>query len=200
MALEDLLGLSDGYMTMANNFYIYSDLKQRGRMTYFPADMDSTLGNGIYNLKLLVSGNYSEHPGVFFRPLTSKILSYPSYLKKYKQYLLELTESLVNPTVLFPYIDSVVNMIRQDVEWDLGLPRLGDSNTQPFGGGENLEDIFKQIMEYNPAGLTPGMNDTRLSFDESISSSYRGEVITSVKQYIKDKSSNVLAFYKSNAL
>ncbi|KAI8090410.1 coth protein-domain-containing protein [Thamnidium elegans] len=197
MAMEDILGLSDGYMPSANNFYLYRDPNQNNRFTYIPADMDSTIGNGIYRLDLMLSGNYSEHPGIFSRPLTRKIFAYPNYLNKYKEYILKFTQTLVNPSIMFPYIDSVVDMIRPDVEWDQSLPKTGESVSQPFGK-VNASAIRDIIRVYGEPGMVPSFDEKTESFDIAINGPYRKETSVNLKDFIREKSANILAFYNQS--
>ncbi|KAI8090406.1 coth protein-domain-containing protein [Thamnidium elegans] len=194
MAIEDILGLSDGYMTLSNNYYLYRDPNQNNRFTYIPADMDTTIGNGFYRLDLMLSGNYSEHPGFFYRPLTRKIFSYPNYLNKYKEYILKFTQTLVNPSIMFPYIDSVVDMIRPDVEWDQSLPRASKKEAKPFGGA-NASDIIDLAQNYNPPGLTFSVENKTESLDVALNGPYRKDTYVNLKDFIREKSANVLAFY-----
>lgn len=39
----------------------------------------------------------------------------------------DMSQSLVNPIVMYPFIDSVVDIIRLDAEWDQSLPRIGSA-------------------------------------------------------------------------
>ncbi|GAA5798491.1 hypothetical protein HPULCUR_003895 [Helicostylum pulchrum] len=194
MAIEDVLGLSDGYMTSANNFYLYQNPSKNNRFTYIATDMDATLGNGIYQLDLMLSGNYSEHPGFFFRPLTRKIFSYPNYLNKYKEYILKFTQTLVNPSIMFPYIDSVVDMIRPDVEWDQSLPRAGGRVTEPFGEN-NQQAVIDFLTRCNPPGLAPSTDNRNKSLDAAINGPYRTDDSIDLKGFIREKNANVLSFY-----
>ncbi|KAG2237294.1 hypothetical protein INT48_009027 [Thamnidium elegans] len=194
MAIEDILGLSDGYMTVGNNFYLYQDPNQDNRFTYIAADMDSTIGGGFYRLDLMLSGNYSEHPGFFSRPLTRKIFSYPNYLNKYKEYILKFTQTLVNPSIMFPYIDSVVDMIRPDVEWDQSLPQAGEFVSEPFTKDE-MATILKIMTKYNPPGVMISVEKKTESLDVAINGPYRNDPNINLKDFIREKSANVLAFY-----
>ncbi|GAA5808628.1 hypothetical protein MFLAVUS_002020 [Mucor flavus] len=196
MAIEDVLGLSDGYMTVANNYYLYRDPNQNNRFTYIAADMDSTVGSGLYHLDLMLSGNYSEHPGIFFRPLTRKIFSYPNYLNKYKEYILKFTQTLVNPSIMFPYIDSVVDMIRPEVEWDQSLPRAGERVTEPYGGNDTT--VIANILSLSPPGLISFRENKTESFDVAINGPYRTNASVNLKDFIREKSTNVLTFYNQH--
>lgn len=121
MLAEDLLLC----MTFANIFYLYKDPNRAGRLTYFASDMDTTISITFIKLYLMISGDYARHPGIFRRPLTTKLLEYKPCLDRYQELFLNLTKTLINPSILNPYIDSLVNMIRADVEWDNSLPRIG---------------------------------------------------------------------------
>ncbi|KAI8979696.1 coth protein-domain-containing protein [Mycotypha africana] len=125
MALENLLGLSDSYMTVGHNFYLYQDPREGGRFTYIPNDLDTAVGLTGYSIETITNGNYTEYPGISLRPLTKALLTYPQYRRRYEDLLLTLADGLINPTVIFPYIDNTSDMIRSDVEWDQNLERKG---------------------------------------------------------------------------
>ncbi|KAG2237296.1 hypothetical protein INT48_009029 [Thamnidium elegans] len=194
MAIEDILGLTDGYMSSANNFYLYQDPNQNNRFTYIPADMDMTVGMGFFLLDLMLSGNYSEHPGIFSRPLTRKIFAYPNYLNKYKEYILKFTQTLVNPSIMFPYIDSVVDMIRPEVEWDQSLQQAGKVTKDPYGE-ESTEALINLVQSYNPPGMILSSQSRSESFDAAINGPFREITRVNLKDFIREKSENVLAFY-----
>jgi hypothetical protein len=195
MALENLLGFSDAYMTMVNNFYLYSD-PQSKRMIYIQADLDTTIGISLYDMDMMISGNYSAHPGFTFRPLTRNFFANPTFTSSYEELLLNLTQTLINPTVLYPFIDNVVNMIRPDVEWDQSLPRLGKDQFAPIlGGGEDLSAILPLF----PAGFRTNWTDIPQTFDSSVNGPTNSTTTESVKGFIKRKSDAILAFYNKTA-
>lgn len=202
MAVENLLGLSDAYMTMANNYYLYKDPQQSGRITYIPADFDTSIGKSLFNLSMMTSGNYAEHPGVFLRPLTKHLLSYPSYSKLYQDLLLNISVALINPSVLNPYIDSIVNMIRTDVEWDTQLPKLGKKVIPNFGK-QNFTEVVELLTRNSPpgfrfAGTSLGQGTYNTSLDNAINGTYPDEYLLSVKGFITKKSAAIITFYKKN--
>ncbi|CAO3656949.1 unnamed protein product [Mucor hiemalis] len=195
MALENLLGFSDGYMTMANNFYLYED-PNSGRMTYMPSDLDTTLGICLYDINMLLTGNYTVFPGLTFRPLTKKFFSYPAFSKPYEQLLLNLTQNLINPTIMNPFIDSVVDMLRSDIQWDLSLPKLGEYKIMPFANlsGIDLSDIF-------PPGFRTDWSDLEVpqTFESSLNGPINSTTMESVKGFIKRKSDAIIAFYSQSS-
>jgi spore coat protein CotH len=182
MAVEDMLGFSDGYMTMADNYYVYNDPENPGRMIYIPTDMDTTLGISLFETSLMESGNYSEHPGFNLRPLTSKLFSNRGLLRSYQDKFKKLSQSLVNPSVMDPFIDNIVQVIQPDVDWDLTLPRLGEASVQ----GLNISgiDTMGNFSDFLPPGFKTNLSDM-------------GNVgtVDSVKEFLSEKSTNVRAFY-----
>lgn len=190
MALEDLLGFSDGYMTMTDNYYLYHDPDQPGKMIYIPSDLDTSIGSTLFELDLMLSGDYAKHPGFNFQPLTRHLFSNPDILQQYKDTILKLAKELIHPSVMMPRIDSVVDMIRPDVEWDQSLPRVGS----------NLESVLTESV-LSPAIFPPGMKKDfdlylRFPFDQAVNGPLNCSRVESVKGFIHKKIEAVLEFYK----
>ncbi|KAI8098289.1 coth protein-domain-containing protein [Gilbertella persicaria] len=196
MAIENLIGLSDAYMTLGNNYYLYQDPRQSGRFIYISTDFDDSLGRSLFDLEPMLSGNYAEHPGFLSRPLTRKLFSYPVFLKAYEELLLTLSNTLVNPSIINPYLDSVAKMIIPDVEWDFKLPRLGT-----YKQGDFPEFVFRRggreyLQTFLPAGVQQQttFNLSIGNFDESLNgpSPPRSE---SIKTFIAKKHAAIMDFY-----
>lgn len=185
MAVENLLGFSDGYMTLADNYYVYNDPKNPGRMIYIPTDMDTTIGISLFDDKMMRSGNYSEHPGFNLRPLTRKLFSNSELLTSYQDKLKKMSQSLVNPTIMNPFIDNILEIIKNDVEWDQTLPRLGNASAQPGLDMSNVTQIGN-LTDFLPPGFKTNLSEL-MSADTS--------TVDSVKGFLSDKSNNVRAFY-----
>jgi hypothetical protein len=195
MAVENLLGFSDAYMTLADNFYIYNDPKSPGRFIYIPADLDTTIGIALYELDYLLTGNYSEHPGFNIRPLTSKLFLNQILLDNYQHVLLNLTQQLINPNIMDPFIDSVVSMIYPDVEWDQTLPGMGTFQVPPI---DNMDPGASGNVTSNPLlgpGFRTNWTDVPQTFDSSLNGPTNSTTMESVKGFIARKSANILAFY-----
>lgn len=194
MALENLLGFSDGYMTMADNYYMYSDPKEAGRMIYIPSDLDTTIGIALFDMDMMISGNYTAHPGLTFRPLTRKFFSYDYFSTPYQGLLLNLTQNLVSPTIMNPFIDSVVNMIRTDVEWDDHLIKMGKFVMPPVGNDQN----YNFTLGMFPPGFRLNWTDVPQTFESSINGPTNSTTMESVKGFIARKSEAILAFYNQS--
>ncbi|KAI9480423.1 MAG: coth protein-domain-containing protein [Benjaminiella poitrasii] len=193
MAIEDLLGLSDAYMTMADNYYLYQDPNQNNKFTYIPADIDTSLGICMFNISLMTSGNFIEHPGLPYRPLTKKLLSYKSYIERYEGMLNMFSKELVNPSVIFPFIDDVIRMIRPEVEWDQSLPRVGN-RTLPN------DPLFQDPAVFLD-NMLPGFLATdqliifNETFDEAIEGFSTDNNTLSVKPFIQQKYDRITQLY-----
>ncbi|CEG76210.1 hypothetical protein RMATCC62417_11139 [Rhizopus microsporus] len=124
MALEILNGYDDGYIFNANNYYIYQD-PSSNKYIYIPSDLDMTLGFAMGDIRPLITGNYSTFPQIYNRPLTNKMLQVPELKQQFEETLINVTKLLVNPTATNDYINSLVEMIQEDVAWDAQVPRVG---------------------------------------------------------------------------
>ncbi|KAI9283280.1 coth protein-domain-containing protein [Sporodiniella umbellata] len=118
--LDVLAAYVDGYLSNLNNYYIYQDPKTN-KFTYMCADMDLTFGSSMVNLQKFTSGNYSAYPGMYERPLSKQILRVPEFEAKYRQIIQNTTNQLFNPDATNQRIDDLVNMIKEDIEWDKTL-------------------------------------------------------------------------------
>lgn len=197
MVIENLLGFSDAYMTLADNYYIYSNPKASGQMVYISADLDTTIGISLFQLNLMLSGNYTEHPGFTFQPLTKKLFSSDVFSTLYQEMLLNMTQNLVNPTIMNPFIDSVVNMIRPDVQWDGMLSKLGQLNiptalNNTEATNESKDEMFSKLP---PGLLTDWFSTGPQTFDSAVTGPSNSTTMESVKGFIAKKSEAILAYY-----
>ncbi|KAG2204353.1 hypothetical protein INT47_009395 [Mucor saturninus] len=199
MVLENLLGFSDAYMTLANNYYLYNNPKSDGQMIFISSDLDTSLGISLFDMTMMISGNYTEHPGFTFQPLTKKFFSHEAFSTSYQRMFMNLTQILINPTIMNPFIDSIVEMIRPDVEWDDKLERIGEFNIPPVGGGQNSSDGDGLGLDMFPPGLRSDWSDVPQTFDSAINGPTNSSTMESVKGFILRKSSAILDFYGNNS-
>lgn len=193
--------MADSYMTASNNYYLYKDPRKNGRITYIPADTDTSLGTSFfYNQSSLTRGSYADHPGILYRPLTKAILANPEILKQYNDIRLSITQKLFNPKVMNPYIDSIVDMIRTDVEWDSTLQRVGRRSSRPPGTPLDISRLYNEIKQFVPPGYVFKYlieSPPNVPLDVAVGGEYPPNNMLSVKNYIAKKSSAVLKFYKN---
>ncbi|RCH97885.1 hypothetical protein CU098_010244 [Rhizopus stolonifer] len=132
MAVEILLGLSDGFIAGHNNFYLYKN-PSTDRMFYIPADFDLNMGNSINGISGMLTGNYSTFPQMNSTYLMDKLLQVPEFKQTFESYLFNITQNLVNPTVMNNRINDLSNMLKEDVAWDQDLVYAGFNFSSMFG-------------------------------------------------------------------
>ncbi|ORZ18671.1 coth protein-domain-containing protein [Absidia repens] len=192
--IEIVGGLSDGYIANANNFFLYDNLAER-RFTYLAADFDTTLGNTFVKLEDMWSGNYSQYPGFSMRPLAQKMIQVPEFKAQFEQLLLNTTQRLIDPEFINPRIDDLVKMIRQDVEWDIGLPKMNPNATIDTETAEYFKD---------PKDLPPPMDwDTikdiqkrsHVDFDIAVNGPTHSISLPGVKEWFANQSKAIQDYF-----
>ncbi|KAI9268714.1 coth protein-domain-containing protein [Sporodiniella umbellata] len=123
MALEVLLGYSDGYLTMCDNFYLYQNPKNK-QFIYIPTDLDLTIGNTFFSMEDIWSGDYNRMPAIHSRPLFVQMMRVPAFQKRFEEIVQEVNIRLVNPAISFSHFKRISDLIRDDVLWDRSLPRV----------------------------------------------------------------------------
>ncbi|KAI8146996.1 coth protein-domain-containing protein [Fennellomyces sp. T-0311] len=197
LALEIVLGFSDGYFAMANNYYLYQNGLNSEQFYFIPSDVDITLGSTIVKLSDMLTGNYSTFPGVHIRPLMNQLLQVPALKDRFELLLQEISQRLVNPTVLFPTLDATVDMIRQDVEWDLSLPRLSTFDWNTVFNDTNPIDIEEALSSYpiDAATIEDSFNRGPISFDVAVNGPTGYISVCGVKEFITNSSRAIQSFY-----
>ncbi|CAO0799590.1 unnamed protein product [Mucor circinelloides] len=210
MALEVLLGFSDGYNTMADNYYLYEDPEAKN-FFYIPSDMDLTMGSTIFKLDDMWSGNYSTFPGMGSRPLMNKILQVPEFKQQYEQLLVNISQALTNPVVVNDRINDLVDMIAEDVAWDQTLPRVGANIITGMGASiDNTTDSSAPVDSAATAVLGDAIPDNldmetikdfadRMNVSIPFSTAVNGNTghpsLSGVKEWFQTSSENTLNFY-----
>lgn len=182
-------------MILVDNFCIYSEPKTK-RMLYIPTGLDITTGASIFLKSYMIDGNYSSHPGFKLRPLAKQLFANQE-LNTFENLHFDMSQSLVNPTVMYPFIDSVIGMIRLDAEWDQSLPRLGsDIGLRSRDNFRNTPGVNSFLPpRFHFGGLSTMLKQT---LEESIGDTINFITQQSVKQFITNKSTNVIASYNQS--
>lgn len=205
MALEVLVGYSDGYLTLADNYYVYQMGVNSTRFLFIPSDLDMTFGSTLVKMSDLLSGDYNRFPGLHDRPLTTQFLRVPEFKDRFEELLKNLATDLVTPKVLDPVIDDTVNMIRPDVEWDLTLPRLSKFNfsNAEDAMGDLMDMSSDQASQFNMPSTVDNATVTELfsgatsnvTFDQAISGHLGLLSLASIKEFIANQSSATQEYY-----
>lgn len=126
LAHEILVSNLDGYIVGGNNYVLYDDLKNE-RIVMSGQDFDISMG--LLADEPFITGNYQRLFGFNKRPLTTTLLKVPKYRQRFEEILYTASVNLLSPNVLYPRIDSLSAMLRQDVEWDKSLPRVANTKS-----------------------------------------------------------------------
>ncbi|KAI9480425.1 MAG: hypothetical protein EXX96DRAFT_537696 [Benjaminiella poitrasii] len=178
-SISILKALLERNMTISNLL----GFSEHGKMIHIPADLDTSISTTLFSLEKMLSRDYSEHPGFTLRPLTRTFFANDELLNSYQHRLYDITRKLINPNVTFPFINSVVNMITPDVEWDQSLPRVGQTlifnvNTLiPYSSDTSL-------MNRVPSGANLEMAFAHESFEEAVNGPIDSNTTISVKGFI----------------
>lgn len=148
MAFEFIHGFWDGYLQNTDNFFLYKSPEQN-RFIYISWDFDYVMGSGPVNMKAISVGDYNSYGGVQSRPLMVAILNVPKYRSLFERYLQSIIDTLYEPAKSFPVIDSVVDLIRDDVAWDKSLPHIRK-------GLEYLTTDVNNLIGANPKDANAG--------------------------------------------
>jgi len=132
LAMNVLLGKWDDYWSIGNNYYLY--FNNRGKIEYYPTDMDMALGEGFalfdtFHIGIYDWGNHNQDllqvmfPAItedvldqysdFEYPLVDKILEIDEYRQTYEHYLTEFMKPS-NRLFTFAEYERIFNLL-QDV-------------------------------------------------------------------------------------
>ncbi|KAG2191799.1 hypothetical protein INT46_000389 [Mucor plumbeus] len=123
MAFEFLHGFWDGYLQNSNNYFLYKS-PETNRFVWISWDYDYVMGSGPVNMKSISQGDYTTYLGFDTRPLTIALLNVPEFKAMFENNLKTIVEQIYNPSKANPVIDSISNLIQDDVAWDKTLPHV----------------------------------------------------------------------------
>lgn len=193
-------GIWDGYLHNSNNYFLYKETTQN-RLIWIPWDFDFIMGSGPVNMKKLSVGDYNNYDGVDSRPLMVAILNVPEYRALFEKHLESIVNLLYNPVKSYPVIDSVVNLIQDDVAWDKTLPHVrkgseffinplsnlinGNSNN-----GTNQNQNVPSSFSLTTAAELLIRTNSEVSFSKAINGKTGHKSLYGVKEWIKTKFDN----------
>lgn len=195
IAFEFIQGSWDAYLQNTNNYFLYKSPEQN-RFVFISWDFDYVMGSGPVNMNAIAVGDYNSYGGVQLRPLMVALLNVPSYRTLYEKNLDSIINNLYNPSKSFPVIDSVYNLIGDDVAWDKTLDHVRK-------GPEylTLDNLFKDNLGDN-AGRPLSMSylnavefliriNSKTSFSNAVQGKTGHSSLYSIKGWINQKLENV---------
>lgn len=125
MALEMLMGFADGYLTVADNFFVYQTAPNSPKFVFILWDIDLILGStALVKLSQMETGDWREFASTLTKRPLMNFLKVPEYANRFDELIHELNDKLLNLDVLGQFIDDTAAMIQQDVAWDQSCPRV----------------------------------------------------------------------------
>jgi hypothetical protein len=192
MAVEFLQGHLDGYLNNQNNYYVYDN---NGKWTWLSNDMDYVMGNSVGNQTKLWTGDYTQFGDTSKRPLMQAILAVSEFHTAYEGYITKLVQKLYNLDVLGPRIDAHQAMLSEDVDWDHGLQKMTNEESNP--GLEGIEKIQDYVSKLTRSGTDVDVNDyyerlhsPNITFEQSINGVTGYSTLYGLKQWIANKAAN----------
>jgi len=132
MVMEYFGGAVDNYWNKPGNYFIFKD-PAKNKWYFQDADFHFSFGVGGDPINMLNTpiAQYPANADVNkFRPPLDAIRSKPENEAKFKEMFDRLLKTSFHKEALFPRIDSLVELIREDVQWDFTIPRVNQAQDQ----------------------------------------------------------------------
>ncbi|KAI8329992.1 coth protein-domain-containing protein [Chlamydoabsidia padenii] len=208
MAMDFLLGNFDAYAQNTNNYFLYQNPDQHNRFVFLNWDMDMSFGDGPVHHKSNIKGDYRQFKGFDIRPLTKATFINGPFRSVFESQLGIVVRRLFHPDISFPVIDSLIQLLEQDIAWDKSLAhaRKG-ANFFPFG-----PHLIANWFHNNSTGETVSLPLTtdflvaadfviRINVDMPLQRALDGPTrhssLYALKVWIKEKTANVMPFIDS---
>ncbi|ORX52082.1 hypothetical protein BCR36DRAFT_411535 [Piromyces finnis] len=182
LALDTLTIPLNNFFIISSNTALYYN-PDKGNYQFLPHDMDDVLV-GSWDVDFLDPKKYMDDcitwpnykEDLYNHYFTNNLLSHPLINKRYNEILAEITRSTYDSNNVFNYINSLVSLIKEDVEWNFNTINVLNI---PFNGIVNkftYED-FEYSFTYAHKG-SDNINDYQL-FDFIITRNKKCKAYTS---------------------
>jgi len=144
----------DNYLFWGDNYYLFKNANKKDndyRWHFISTDFHFTFGSDGFTQQLrdtfFNQVNYNTDMENKVRQPLTKLLELDSqtYTNKINTIIKSTLEKVYNPHVFFPYIDSIVEMIKNDVKWDLMQDRVNPNGNIIKSG--NYYDYFTENVK-----------------------------------------------------
>jgi len=153
MAMEFLGGAIDNFWNSPSNYFLFKDLT-KNKWYFHDADFHYSFGVSWGQDKMLKTP-LAEYPPVEDdgkhykeRPLLDALRSHPEIEAKFKDIFARLLKTSYHPNAIFPRLESITTMIREDAHWDVALEKE-NSNADHGKNMFLLSMILKMILLVN---------------------------------------------------
>jgi len=162
MAMEYIAGAIDNYWERPGNYYLYKNINfNDGEWLFLDNDFHYSFGVGGERLNEVLSctiDNYAsfneEIPPE--RPLLDKIRSFQENEDYFRDVLNRLIHTAYHVNAVFPRLESLAELIKEDVAWDFSLPKVS-GHAEATNYDFTMNDFEYQI--YNEDNGCTDLND-----------------------------------------
>jgi len=152
MAMEYMGGAVDNFWSRPGNYYLFKNLNfNDGEWLFLDSDFHYSFGIGGEGLNNYLACTIDEYASLNQevppeRPLLDNIRKVKENEDYFKNIFIRLINTAFHVDAVFPRLESLAELIREDVEWDLTLPRVSG-----YTGAEDfkftISDFEQQIKD-----------------------------------------------------
>lgn len=199
MAFEFLNTAWDNYLAWGDNYFIYK-CPILHYFVWVSWDMESSFGNSPYSKSVQLEGDYRHVEGFQNRPLTKAVFRVLSFRKYFESALEKIVHSIYDPRISFPVIDSLTELLKEDVEWDKSVPKINadkDFENPPKGDskeGKTFENTPTTLPKNTDKQLLKELKDKNrrvVDFQKIIDGPTPYGSLMGLKEFIQGKYDNV---------
>jgi hypothetical protein len=160
----------DDYAFNQNNFYLYHH-PETDQFEFISYDPDNTFGIDWFGIDWGTQNIYEWVNENIELPLVERIMNVPEYVDRFTFFMKQLQEGEMNPGVIFPRIDSTLEMIQPSAEadayrtldygWD--YQDFLDSYTQEDGLGFHVTYGLKPYISSRHEATAAQLHNTNVS-------------------------------------
>jgi len=154
MVVEFLAGAVDNYWDLPGNCFLFKDLDKK-KWYFIDNDFHYSFGTS-WGHEMMLKTPLAEFPPILEnehttkdRPLIDNLRAHPDYGKKFDEIMERLLKTSFHPSAIFPRLESLTHLIREDMKLDLSLPRKNKNPEDP-DTPDSVEDFEKESTSEDP--------------------------------------------------
>ena len=157
MAMEIVAGAIDNYWVKPGNYYVFKDLT-KNKWFFHDADFHFSFGVGG-EPDTLLNTSYAEYPPIFDEGVTKArgpldaIRTYPENEAKLQEIFERLFATALHPDIFNARLQSLADLIREDAQWDVTLPRVNPNPVTDADLHYTAEDFENHVTSDQPIGI-----------------------------------------------
>ena len=200
VVIDYLVNGVDNYLFWGDNYYLMKNANQKEndyRWYFIGTDYHYTFGSdgfipqmrdNFYN-----QSAYNSEIETVRQPIDKLLeINFDEYSRQINETIKRTVEMVFNPTALYPFIDSTVEMIKEDVLWDLMMVRVND-NGKSSGKVKNFDTFTVATQDEDNLDIHPLPLKAFIKFRSKIAAN---EVNAHLPQSESDIKTDILGYTK----